>query len=102
MTTAHILVSVLDSILVLFLVFGLPIASWRGWPRGFTRINWLGVAFLSGTIGGALAYLLADVVTPTKTFVWSYAIVGIIAGIFLAGALGAVAALFFWRRPGEH
>ncbi len=79
---------------LLLIVVAIPVAAWRGHPKGFTRLNWTGVAVLTGVVGG----LLLALATATEREDMAVArVVGILGLLLLASTLGSLGALFFHR-----
>ena len=81
----------------IFIVCGIPVSSWRGYPKGFSRFNWFGIAFLTGAMGPALIWFANITERGDLEIAVVTGSVGILMLAFTLGSLGAI----FFCRTGE-
>ena len=84
------------------LPFLIPFCAWKGRPRGFKRLQWIGVAIGSAVLGLSALGLCKYVGekpfdrpgSPTDVL---YTALQLCSAVFLSTAFGSLIALFFWR-----
>jgi hypothetical protein len=83
--------------------FMIPFLAWKGIPRGFKRLQWIGVAIGSGILG--LVTLGFCNYVGGKSFDRSGSPMDVVytalqecTAVFLSVAFGSLMALFFWRQ----
>lgn len=96
---------VVPLLVALVVAYLLPFMAWRGKPRGFGRLQWIGVAVGSGVIGAIVLILMGIVAnwhyeTPGEHDDVIYVGLFSCAAIAIAVTLGSIIALFFCR-PSE-
>jgi len=96
---------VVPLLLAVVMPFLIPFLAWEGRPRGFRRLQWVGVAIGSGMLGlvalGFCIYLGGKPFDrPGSSTDVVYTAVQECTAVFLSAAFGSLMALFFWRRSG--
>jgi apolipoprotein N-acyltransferase len=79
----------------LFLVFAIPIVAWRGFPKRFTRLNWIGVSLLTFVVGSIMIWFANFSEQGNYSMAVAMGTFGI---VLLAGALGSFGAIFFYNK----
>ena len=82
--------------------FLIPFFAWKGRPRGFKRLQWVGIAIGSGMLGlvslGFCNYVGGKPFDrPSSATDVIYIALQESAAVFLSAALGSILALFFCR-----
>jgi len=62
-------------------------------PQGFTRLNYVGLAVITGIVGGLLLLFSVEARSSPMSFP-----IGLFSLLFLSVALGSIGALFFCKR----
>jgi hypothetical protein len=87
---------ILCTILIVFII---PFASWRGYPRGFSRFNWLGVTLLTGIVGAVLIWFANS---SERANIDLARVIGTLGILLLATGLGSLGAIFFCKKENNH
>jgi hypothetical protein len=85
-------------VLSLALVIGIPALAWNRWPRGFRRLNWLGVMVGAWLVGLILMALAVEQMHQDR-FTGRLLLCG--GAVLLATGIGSLVAVFFWRPVGS-